>query len=256
MCNEFLLILNCIIILLYSLQRRINNHSDNEQFLLSSRGHAAGVGTRRSSNRFLSASEVWKRYSTNIHQWTELKWETALSPCMTVQHYMIYLRIVRNYGSSKNLNVKWCGRPDFIVSMGFQQCRWVSTSLGLKLSRPTLRKPSPSLSEESGDVSSWAAPPSTKKICHNLNSVEFAGGLKIEVRIINIWSNSISISPDAPFAIKSKKFIAFPGAISRYFSHIVLNSWSHSTGGSASTHRVVLHFLACTDSRTSGNHCW
>ena len=181
--NFYWYVLNFIVILLYSLQRRINNHSDNEQFLLSSRGHAAGVGTRRSSNRFLSESEVWKRYSTiiSINEQTELKWETALSPCMTVQHYMIYLRIVRNYGSSKNLNVKWCRRPDFIVSIGFQQCRWVSTSLGLKLSRPTLRKPSPSLSEESGDVSSWAAPPSTKKIWHNLDIVEFAGGLKIEV---------------------------------------------------------------------------
>lgn len=133
-----------------------------------------------------TASLVSRKYGRgtlliSINEQTELKWETALSPCMTVQHCMIILRIVRNYGSSKNLNVKWCGRPDFIVSMGFQQCQWVSTSLGLKLSRPTLRKPSPSLSEESGDVSSWAAPPSTKKICHNLDIVEFARGLKIEV---------------------------------------------------------------------------
>lgn len=132
---------------------------------------------------------------------------------MTVQHYMIYLRVLRNYGSSKNLNVKWCRRPDFIVSMGFQQCRRVSTSLGLKLSRPTLRKPSPSLSEESGDVSSWAAPPSTKKICHNLDIVEFAGGLKIEVRIRNIWSNSISKSPDSRCSIcyKIHKFHCISG---------------------------------------------
>lgn len=132
-----------------------------------------------------TASLVSRKYgrgtlltSINKQSWNgKQPWVRAWQSSIT--WYII--RVLRNYGSSKNLNVKWCGRPDFIVSMGFQQCRWVSTSLGLKLSRPTLRKPSPSLSEESGDVSSWAAPPSTKKICHNLDIVEFAGGLKIEL---------------------------------------------------------------------------